>query len=162
MLMSGLNFKGLVRISQWKKDIAVVRNSRQSGSPCVKDCVKMREIIMYSENSSCLVSQWEVYLQGKWLEISVQRQEGTNSLMASTRKYLGVWIFILKATWNMNFKQKSGTFRLKHQKDHSDYGMRDDWDVVDGMALRQRNLSRGYCSRYLGNTLFMSKLKQWE
>lgn len=48
-------------------------------------------------------------------------------------KYLGVWVFILKATLNMNLEPRRDIFRLKQWKDHSDYGMRDHWDMVDGV-----------------------------
>lgn len=33
----------------------------------------------------------------------------------------------------MNLEPRRDIFRLKQWKDHSDYGMRDHWDMVDGV-----------------------------
>lgn len=56
--------------------------------------------------------------------------------------------FILKATWNINFKQKSDIFKLKYWKDHSEYGMRNDQGLIrvwiGHLDWRQRDLSGSY------------------
>ena len=53
--MPGVSFKILIRISQWKKEIVVARNSRQSGSTNRGLCYGMRNQGVFRKLLSCLV-----------------------------------------------------------------------------------------------------------
>ena len=91
----------------------------------------------------------------------MRRYEGTKSLMAYCEIFKS-WLFILKATLTMNFKQGSDILRLKHKKVNCDYGMRPGtWLILWSgyLDLRYVDKSGAYCNRNLGKALHTSKLK---